>query len=229
LGVGQVRSVVVADPSATRDEMVPRLRDEHGIEVAAVAHDHATCLLQARRVVPEVVVISARLRGSLRDVCEELRGREPRPMILLVDGDEDEQALLSAIEAGIDGYLTRRASIGDLADGVRALARGETVVPPALLGPLLRLLIEQRRGAADAVDKLMRLTPREQEVLGLLVDGRDATRIAEELVISPETVRTHIERILRKLGVHSRAEAVALATRSGMGDRLERAVGAVLT
>ena len=93
-----------------------------------------------------------------------------------------------------------------------------------MLGPLLRHLIERRREAASAADQLVQLTPREREVLALLADGLDQRAIGAALFISPETARTHIQRLLRKLGVHSRAEAVDLITRNGLVDRLERMV-----
>ncbi len=185
------------------------------------AHDAASALLQAERVAAQVVVIVAPFAGSLTTVCTSLHALDSQPKILLLDGDADEEMLLQSIEAGVDGYASAE---DDLTDAVRRIARGEAVIPPSMLGSLLRRLIQRRRDEASAADRLVGLTPREREVLSLLVRGLDHRGIATTLFISPETARTHVQRILRKLDVHSRAEAVALVSQTGLADRLERMV-----
>lgn len=215
--------VVHADPRRiVRDALSTALPGEPGIEVVASTQDPTTTLLQAQRTRAEVVLVAAVFNGQLPALCGQLRRLDPRPRTLVLDGAADQDALLRTIEAGADGYLDGSAGLAGLADAVRALARGESVVPPAMLGPLLRRLIQRRREASQAAVKLNRLTPREREVLGLLVDGYDADAIAGHLVISPETVRTHIQRTLRKLEVRSRLEAITLAARSDATERVER-------
>ena len=144
--------------------------------------------------------------------------------MLLADRTQDEGSLFHAIEVGFDGYTSGAHGMQGLARAIEAIARGESVVPSALLGSLLRWLIERQRQAAGAAERLVSLTRREREVLSLMVEGADQARIASELFISPDTVRTHIQRLLRKLEVHSRAEAVALVAETGLADRLERIV-----
>ena len=97
---------------------------------------------------------------------------------------------------------------------------GETIVPGRMLGPLLQRLIRRRREQRDALDRMSRLTRREREVLGLLAEGADNDTIAERLVISPETARTHVQNVLVKLEVHSRVEAAAFVMRHDMLDAL---------
>lgn len=222
--VAEVRVVLVTGSRPARDVTAQTAEWDHGIVVAATADDLHTAVLQVKRTKPAVVVVSATVGDWLASLCRELRALNPRPRVLLADGDNDTGALLWAIESGVDGYLTRRTSVDAVAEGIRALARGEAVVPPTMLGPLLRRLIERRREADRATEQLVRLTRREREVLARMVEGSKASEIADDLVISPETVRTHIQRILRKLEVHSRDEAVALAARTGLADRLERVV-----
>lgn len=218
--------IVYADPrEVVREAVVSALRDGYDLDVVASVDSVDRALLQADRTRPDVVVIATTFGERLDQVCNGIRRLQvPRPRILVVDGRGSQDTLLAAIEAGADGYAIGAAGLLGLRDAVLALARGECVVPPHMLGPLLRRLIDRRREAAHAAAKLDRLTQREREVLRLLVDGLDQMAVAEELVVSPETVRTHIQRILRKLDVHSRLEAVALVGRTGSADRLEQMV-----
>lgn len=217
--------VVIADPRRLlRDALVEALTDHEGIEVLATAEDAGTARLQAERTAAEVIVLAAELRDSLPKLCAELRELDPRPRTLLLDGVPNEDTLLDGIEAGTDGYVAGSSGVAGIATAVRSLARGESVVPPAMLGPLLRRLIQRRRAADRAAERLDDLTRREREVLTLLVEGSGHEAIAATLVISPETARTHVQRILRKLDVHSRSEAIALVAQTGMADRLERLV-----
>jgi len=105
--------------------------------------------------------------------------------------------------------LTKESPLSELIYASRAIDRGETVVPPRMLGPLLTRLIHRRSERDDAMRRVSLLTRREREVLALLAEGADNGGIAAALVISPETARTHIQNVLNKLGVHSRLEAAA--------------------
>lgn len=219
-----IRAVVVDSAEGSRATLATSLDRLCDVTVAATADDVATALLQAKRVTAQVVVITNSLATSLLAVCEALHALEPTPKVLFLDSGADEETLLHAIEAGVDGYAVYTDSVVEAGEAVRSIVRGEAVIPPAMLGSLLRRLIERRRDAANTADRLVELTRREREVLSLLVDGLDQHGIAAALFISPETARTHVQRILRKLDVHSRAEAVALVSQAGLADRLERMV-----
>ena len=218
-------SVLLVDPRRLlRDAVAEALSDEHGLEVLAVADDVQSALLQATRTAPDVAVISTAWTGPLPALCERMSSLQRPPRTLLADSHPDEEALLHAIEAGAHGYVSGTSGLEGLAEAIRAIARGESVVPPAMLGTLLRRLIQRQREAAQAAERLVNLTPREREVLSLLVQGLDQDGIAAALVISPQTARTHVQRVLRKLDVRSRLDAVALVARTGLADRLERIV-----
>jgi two-component system, NarL family, response regulator DevR len=219
-----VRMILLDPRRLPREALAESLRLDHGLDVAATTSDVPSTLLQAERLHPDVVAISSILNGQLAIICRELRTHVVSSRVLVVDGQPSEDALLHAIESGADGYSSGADGIPGLATSIRALARGEAVVPPAMLGPLLRRLIERQREAATATERLVRLTPREREVLALIATGLDQGGIAAELVISPETARTHVQRVLRKLGVRSRVEAIALVSQSGMANRLERMI-----
>ena len=214
--------IVLVDPRArVRSNVASSLVQEHGLDVAATADDLESTVLQAARIGADVVVVATSFVQPLTALCQRISAIEPRPRILVFDSQPDEEALLASIEAGADGYSTGVYGMPGLAAAIRAIARGESVVPAAMLGPLLRRLIQRQRESAQAAERLVGLTPREREVLSLLVEGLDQQGIADALFISPQTARTHLQRVLRKLDVHSRVEAVELVERTGLTDRLE--------
>jgi DNA-binding NarL/FixJ family response regulator len=217
--------IVYAEPRRLlREAVTESLRDLFSIEATATDGDLAATLLQVARIRPTVVMTSGALQEHLPALCNRLRAEVGPPRVLVLDGPGSDARLLHAIESGAAGYITGHGGLTAVSEAVEALARGESVVPPAMLGTLLRRLIERQREAAQAAERLVALTPREREVLALLVEGRDPAGIAAVLYISPETAKTHVQRVLRKLGVHSRAEAIALAATTGLADRLERMV-----
>jgi DNA-binding NarL/FixJ family response regulator len=140
--------------------------------------------------------------------------------VIVFSGQEDERVLLEAMEAGASGYLSKEAPLADLINAARAVHRGEALVPPRMLGALLQRIIHRRRERDEALKRMTNLTRREREVLGFLALGADNDMIAQRLVISPETARTHVQNVLGKLHVHSRLEAAAFVTQNGILDDL---------
>lgn len=118
--------------------------------------------------------------------------------------------LIPAVDAGCMGFLSRHASFDEIREAAFTVLDGGAVVPPDLLGRLLRHLVRRRR-SQDQVAGLDTLTPREREVYQLAVEGLRKEDIGDRLYISAETARTHLQRLYRKLGVHSQAELIALA------------------
>jgi DNA-binding NarL/FixJ family response regulator len=215
--------IIFAEPRRLlRDAFAEALHQDHCFEVTATDGDVDATILQTQRVRPSVVVVPS--RHDLPHLCARLQELDGAPPTLVFDRLGSEDSLLHAIESGAAGYVTGNGGLAGLAQAVHAIANGDSVVPPAMLGPLLRRLIERQREAASAMERLVVLTPREREVLALLAEGRDAAGIASVLFISPETARTHLQRVLRKLGVHSRREAIALVATSGLAERLGRMV-----
>lgn len=129
------------------------------------------------------------------------------PVLVLARGPA-EAVLLPALEAGALGVVAMTATYSELVASVRAALRGEVCIPPGMLGSLLRDLIERRRRDDQTLARYRRLTTRERQVLGLLARGADVNDMASELVLAPQTIRSHLQHVLDKLEVHSRAEAV---------------------
>ena len=136
--------------------------------------------------------------------------------VLMFGPAEDAAAMIESVEAGALGYADIDAPLNYLIEAMHSVADGAGVVPPLLLGPLLRHVVERRRSQRRALERLQVLSPRERQVFDLTTQGLDKASVAAELFISPATARTHIQNVFRKLGVHSLAEIVALAAACGL-------------
>jgi DNA-binding NarL/FixJ family response regulator len=197
------------------------LDDQPDLLVVAEAQTGCQAVALAEELLPDIAILAADLPDcdgidAVRLVVE----RADRCRVLVLARDEDQIALLDALEAGAAGFITRTSALGELITAIRAIHRGEAMVPPMMLGPLLAALIRRRREQANVMQRLSSLTRREREVLLLVCRGAHSRSIAEELVISPETARTHVQNVLSKLGVHSRMEAAALMGPDNMLDQL---------
>ena len=185
---------------------------EGDLQVVAETDDARQAVEDAARTDADVALVDADLIGSeLPSFVARIKASNPGCKILVIIATEEVGPLVEALEAGANGYLTKSASIWDLLEATRSVCRGDVVIPPRMLGPLLAALVDQRSGRDDAFEKLSSLTRREREVLLLLGDGYDKDAIASRLVISPHTARTHVHNILTKLGVHSQLRAAAFA------------------
>lgn len=140
---------------------------------------------------------------------------DPSTAILAL-GPDDMDLMLDLLEAGVLGYLFDDAPFDEIVGAVGQVLDGHAVVPPAALGTLLRRIVDRRRSRSVADEAIESLTQREREVFEQMARGRDNETIANNLFISPATARTHLQRVFKKLGVHTRAEAVAYAARCGI-------------
>jgi DNA-binding NarL/FixJ family response regulator len=210
--------ILLADEHSLFSEAVRvGLETTGSLQVVSVVRDGLRAIAEAERTRPDVAIIH--VRGSSGDgirAAAMVKERVPTCMVLVLTDAEDHAMLVDALEAGADGYLTNECMLSELIDAVRTVHRGEMLVPPRMLGPLVTSLIRHRREQDDAVRQLACLTRREREVLALLAKGVSKDAIAATLVISPQTARTHIQNVITKLGVHSRLEAAMFVTQNGI-------------
>ncbi|MBT2392705.1 response regulator transcription factor [Streptomyces sp. ISL-1] len=143
-------------------------------------------------------------------------GRLAVRTVVLAEKDDPRRAAL-ALQAGASGWVAKDCSLQRLLAVIRGVLRDETHLPPALLTGVLRELTAARKHRTDSERLVESLTPREREVLRCMVAGLGRKAVAERLFLSPHTVRTHMQNVLGKLGVHSTLAAVALARRAGVG------------
>ena len=213
--------VLIADEFALFRQAVRIVLDrEADLDVVAVTGWGSDAVVEGERTRPDVALLGRSFSLDGVALTATMRERVPSCRVIVLTDAPDDAALRTAVEAGAAGYLTKAIPMAELIDAIRSVHRGDTLVPPDMLGPLFEGLFSQRREQRDALRLLSLLSRREQEVLRLLVDGAGNEEIGRALLISPQTARTHIQRVLRKLGVHSRLEAAMLATQSGVVEQL---------
>lgn len=216
-----MRILLADEQSLFRDAVRAVFEGERDLEVVAEARDGLQAVAEAERTVPDVALLDASLSNcdGLR-AASMIRERVPRCQVVILTGKEEPGVLELALKIGARGYLTKGSRLTELLDVTRAVHRGDTLVPRKMLGDLLGRLMRRRYEQDEVLERISRLTRRERDVLSLLAAGARTEAIAEALVISPQTARTHIQNILGKLGVHSRLEAAALVNQSGTLDEL---------
>ena len=210
-----LRVVLVDDHLLLAESLSATLTAAGGIEVVAVAGSCAEGLEAVRRHQPDVCLLDQRLPDGLgTELLPRLREVSPATRTLLVTGSESDEVLHQALIAGSVGFVFKGQRAAVLWDAVRRAAAGETILSTQDMRRLLpRTASAGRRIGAD-------LTPRERDVLRLLVEGRSTTDISAELFVSHATARNHIQALISKLGAHSRLEAVAVAKRENvLGDQ----------
>lgn len=211
------KRILLAHPHAlVREVLAAALREDPDMEVVGQVADGRDAVAEASRLTPDLALIRDELpRLSGIETCQALRTADGDIRVVILDDGADTDVALAAVEAGAAGYLVLDTDLDGFLADLRRVADGETVLPPRMLGRLLRRLVRVRREATRTLDRYLRLTPRERQVLELLVAGSDQDAVAASLVISPETARTHIQHVLTKLEVGSRHEAAALAVEQG--------------
>lgn len=146
-----------------------------------------------------------------------VRSAHPQTRTVVLAARDDPARAAAALQAGAFGWVAKDSSLSRLLAVIRGVLRGETHLPPALLTGVLRELTAAREHRTESEQLVESLTPREHEVLRCMVAGLGRKAVAERLYLSPHTVRTHMQNVLGKLGVHSTLAAVALARRAGVG------------
>ncbi len=166
---------------------------------------------------PDVILIDVKPLGiAVAEVIERLRAARPAARVVVVSADDNVSHAVEAARAGADAWVSKTQGADELELVIRGVCAGHSWYPPEMLGEILRQLREDVRRAAENPKPLDVLSPRERDVLASLVEGKQGQQIAEELLISPDTVRTHTRSIFSKLGVHTRLEAVRIARSVGL-------------
>jgi DNA-binding NarL/FixJ family response regulator len=212
-------NVLVADREhAFADALAARLATESEINVVGMVQ---LKMPRPRLIAPasvDVVVLDGDMPGQVADrLSEELSGRNPRARIVTLSSSSEPARIVQSIRIGVAAWVRKDESLDHLLFVIRGVALGETWLPAAETGNVVRLLLREQDRQHRTERLLAALTPREREVLACLVEGtarRDL--VAERLSLSVNTVRTHLQNLMAKLGVHSALEAVAL-TRDYVG------------
>ena len=213
-----IRVLVVDDQELFRRGMVMLLSVEDDIEVSAEASDGEEAARLAARTVPDVVLMDVRMpRRSGTDACRAVKEVAPTAKIIMLTASDEEADLYEAIRNGASGYLLKDASIDQVAQAVRVVADGQSLISPAMAAKLLDEFKSMSTASRPEV-AAPRLTERELEVLRLVAQGLNNREIASRLFITENTVKNHVRNILEKLQMHSRMEAVMYAVREKLLD-----------
>lgn len=211
----RARVLIVDDHLLFAEALAARLSGEPDLVVLPIAGDtrRALALLATER--PDVVVLDLVLRDeSGLDLLDRIHERDPNIRVVMLTAVIDTDMVVRALRRGAIAWLPKTERAELVTSVIRGAAGRGGWIPPAILGDVLRRLV----GApADGEETLLdRLTRREAEVLQCMVDGRSRAEIAAELGLSSNTVRTHVQNLLAKLGTHSALEAITVAMRAGM-------------
>ena len=206
--VRPITLLVVDDHEVVRQGLVALLGRRPGFQVVGEAGTVAEAIEGARRFQPDLVIMDVRLPdGSGIEACREIRADLPDTRVVMLTSYPDEDAVLSAIVAGASGYLLKQVRARDLVAALETVARGESLLDPAVTG---RVLDRVRRIATSTEpDELAQLTPQEQKILLLVAEGKTNKEIASEVFLSDKTVKNYVSSILAKLNLERRAQAAA--------------------
>jgi DNA-binding NarL/FixJ family response regulator len=203
-----IRVLLADDHGVIRDGLGRLIAGLDGVELAGVAADGAEAVEQSARLEPDVVLMD--LDMPVLDGIEATRrivAAQPKTAVLVLTSFSDRPRIMGALEAGACGYLLKDVDADEVAEGIRAAARGESPLDPRAA----RTVLDARK----APDPLAGLSEREREVLALLVEGLPNKLMARRLQISEKTVKSHLTRIFRELGVTDRTQAALWAERHG--------------
>jgi NarL family two-component system response regulator LiaR len=210
-----IRVLIVDDHAIVREGQRALIESEPGMELVGAAADGAEAVEKARILQPDVVLLDLLMpRMGGVEVIQEIRSGDPEARILVLTSFAEDERVYTAIKAGALGYLLKDASPKEILEAIRAVYQGQPSMPPVIAQKLMSEL--QRKSDLPPAEEP--LTERELEVLRLVAQGLPNLEIAELLVISERTVRTHVSNILSKLHLANRTQAALYALREGLTD-----------
>jgi DNA-binding NarL/FixJ family response regulator len=212
----RISVIIVDDHRAFGEALGVALGKETDLDIVDVTSDGESAVEAADARHPNVVLVDLQMPGiDGLETSRRIRAVSKETAVVVLTGSDDELALGRAIRAGAHGFLRKTAAVQDLAEAVRAAHRGEPLNSNDEIEFAMRRLRRLRASDDDIAQRFDRLTPRELQILQLLADGRANDDIANELGVSRNTLRTHIQNTLMKLGVHSKLDAIVAAIRHG--------------
>jgi DNA-binding NarL/FixJ family response regulator len=212
----EIRVLIAHGQALPRAGFRSLLEGGQSITVVAEAAAGEEAVALAARLRPDVVLMDAALPGL--DAVEATRRLAPLPgvRVMMLTTAETDECVFPSLRAGASAYLVQDTEPAELMRAIRLVARGDALLSPSLTRRLIAEFVSQPEGVQASSDQLAELTAREREVVALAALGLSNDEIAERLVVSPATARTHVSRAMVKLHAHDRAQLVALAYQSGL-------------
>lgn len=212
-----IRVLVADDQELVRSGFAMILDTEHDIEVVGDAQDGIEAVCRARELTPDVILMDVQMPrmdgiGATREVIEQVPGCR----VLILTTFDDDDYLFAALQAGASGFMLKNCPPADLVSAIRVVAQGHSLLAPEVTHRVIARSTERNRGPRHA--GLDELTERELEVLTAMGRGLSNGETAAALFVSETTVKSHVSRVLMKLGVRDRVQAVIVAHESGLMD-----------
>jgi len=214
-----IRCLIADDQAMVREGFSALLGAQDGIRVCGQAADGAQAVREAQRLRPDVVLMDVRMpvMDGLAATRELLRSGTSESRVLVLTTFDLDEYVYEALRAGASGFMLKDAPATELVHAVRVVAAGEALLAPSVTRRLIADFAQRAPSPPPALSaQLAALTPRESEVLQLIARGLSNTEISQRLVIAEQTTKTHVGRILMKLGLRDRVQAVVLAYESGL-------------
>lgn len=211
------RILIADDEDLMRAGLAELLTADPGIEIVGQASTGREAVDQTRRLLPDVVLMDVRM-PDLDGIAatRELSDVSPDVKVLILTTFEQDDYVFGALRAGASGFLLKRTRPEELIAAVHTIAAGDSLLSPSVTRRVIDRMSQQPTPAHADQARLDDLTPREREVLGLVAQGLSNREIARALVVEESTIRTHVKRILMKLGLRDRVQAVIFAYESGL-------------
>jgi DNA-binding NarL/FixJ family response regulator len=216
--IDRVRIVVADDQQIVRDSFAGLLTTQPDFAVVGTAADGGEAVRVSRELAPDVVLMDIRMPGlDGIEATRRLTGATGAPRVLILTTFDLDRYVYDALRAGASGFLLKDVTAERLFDAVRIIAAGDALLAPAVTRRLISEFSRLRPGpAAPRPAGLSALTPRETQVLRLVAEGLSNPEIAARLVVTEETVKTHVSHVLTKLALRDRTQAAVLAYEVGL-------------
>jgi len=208
----RTRVLLVDDHDVVREGLRALLSRRPGFEIVGQAATAAQAVVEAKKTEPDVIVMDVRLPdGSGIEACREIREARPETRVIMLTSYADDDAVFASILAGASGYVLKQTRGSALADAIDAVARGESLLDPAVTQKVLeRVRTAARRKGDDPLDAL---NEQEHKILLLIAEGKTNKEIAGQVYLSDKTVKNYVSSILNKLNLRRRSEAAAFIAR----------------
>ena len=216
----RVRVLVVDDDDLMRAGLRGVLSEDASIEVVGEAGDGRDAVYRTRLLQPDVVLMDVRMPDlDGISATRELLAAFPAVKVVILTTFEQDDYIFGALSAGASGFLLKRTRPEELLGAIRTIAAGDSLLSPSVTSRVIQRMARHPVTDAARDSRLEELTPREREVLTLVARGLSNGEIADALLVEQSTVKTHVKRVLSKLGARDRVQAVIFAYESGLTER----------
>ena len=207
----QIKLVIIEDNRVLRDGLVSILKEIDGLKVLASA-ESSSSELEVLQLKPQVVLLNRGLQNqSCMQVIKKTRKEAPEARVVVMDLMPGQTDVMEFVQVGVSGFILSNATLDDFTMTIRAVTKGEKVIPDSLTNSLFSQIVDNvvKAGKLPALKEVVKMTKREQEIIALIGQGMSNKEIAQNLNLATYTIKSHVHNILEKLALHSRLQVAA--------------------